>query len=184
MIRAEALELVRSKTSAKNLIKHMLATEAVMIGLAKHFNEDEEKWALAGLVHDIDYDDTINDPNNHAIVAARLLEAKGVPADVVHAVMGHADKVQRVTKMDKALYCADPLTGFLVACALLVKDPQPGKLSSVDVSFAMRRFKEKSFARGADRNQMLACGELGLSLEEFIGIGLASMQAISPELGL
>lgn len=162
----------------------MLAAEAVMAGLADHFGADRDKWALAGLLHDVDYDETKDDPEAHGLVSARILSEKGIDPEIIHAVKAHADKAPRVSLMDKALYCTDPLTGFLVACALLVKEPEPRRLSSVDVEFALRRFKEKAFARGAGREQMLACKELGLSLDTFIAIGLSSMIAVADELGL
>ncbi len=180
MKREEAKELIEKNVSNKNLIKHMLAAEAVMRRLANYFGEDEEKWALAGLLHDLDYDETYDKPDVHALKTAEMLEGK-VDEDIIHAIKAHAGKAERVSLMDKALYAADPTTGFLVACALMA----PGKkLSSVDTGFALRRFKEKSFARGASREQMKSCEDLGLALEEFLTLSLEAMRGISEELGL
>lgn len=180
MEREEALNLVREKVSNKNLIKHMMAAEAVMRRLAKHFGEDEEKWALTGLLHDLDYDETYSKPEVHALRTAEMLQGK-VDEEIIQAIKAHADKAERKSLMDKALYAVDSTTGFLVACALMA----PGKkISSVDTGFALRRFKEKSFARGASREQMKTCEDLGLTLEEFFGLSLEAMNEISSELGL
>ncbi len=181
--RESAYKLVLEKISNKNLIKHMLATEAVMSQLAKKFGEDEELWGLAGLVHDIDYTETEKTPEKHALVGSKWLEELGYPEDVCYAVSCHNSMtgVKRVSKMDEALHTCDPLTGLIVACALIHKDK---KLSSIDVPFVLNRFKEKRFAAGANRDQIENCISLGLSLEEFIGIGLEAMKGISKELGL
>lgn len=183
MDRQEALDLVKEHVKTRNLIKHMLATEAVMKALAERLGEDQDKWALAGLLHDIDYDETAHDPNRHSLVGGEMLEKLGLPDDVVHAVKAHneAHGLPRETRLDKALYAVDPLTGLLVAAALIHPSK---KLSAIDVGFVMNRFKESSFARGANRDQMKSCSELGLSLEEFIEIGLRAMQGIAGELGL
>lgn len=181
MDREAGLALVRERVKTANLLKHMLACEAVMRALARRLGEDEERWGLAGLVHDVDYDETANDPARHAEVGARILEEAGAPADVVHAVRAHNDKVPRESAMDRALWCTDPVTGFLVACALVRKEKA---LAAVDVPFALKRMKEKRFAAGASREAMAGCAELDLSLEEFLGLALGAMQAISSELGL
>jgi hypothetical protein len=179
--RDEALQLITTRVRNKNLVKHMLATEAIMKALAKKFAQDEEKWGLAGLLHDLDYDDTLERPELHGKISVEILKEKGLSADVMHAILAHAEKVSRENLMDKALYAVDPLTGFLVACALMTPDK---KLASLDLGFALRRFKEKAFARGASRDQMRSCEDFGLQLEEFISIGIEAMQKIATELGL
>lgn len=181
MNREEALKLVKEMVPQQNLVKHMLAAEAVMRALARHFGEDEDAWGLAGLLHDVDYAETYDKPDIHALRSAEILKEKGVSEEIIEAILGHNDKAERKTLMAKALYSVDPLTGFLVACALMTPEK---KISSVDVSFAMRRFKEKSFARGANRDQMMACEQIGLSLEKFMEIGILAMQEIAEELGL
>ncbi|HHX87962.1 MAG TPA: HDIG domain-containing protein [Firmicutes bacterium] len=183
MDRESALALLKSQVKNKNLIKHMLATEAVMSSLAKQFNQDEALWALTGLLHDLDYDQTAQQPEKHGLVGARMLEDKGLPPELVQAVKAHNDALgeERETLLDKALYAVDPVTGLLVAAALI--HPQK-KLSAIDVDFVLNRFKEKSFARGANREQIESCREIGLSLEDFIELSLAAMQNISGELGL
>lgn len=183
MTREDALNLLKQHLKTNNLIKHCLAVEVVMRELAVHFNEDVEKWGLAGLLHDIDYDNTKDDPQRHSIEGAALLEEQGLPADVVYAVKVHneAHGLPRESLLDKALYATDPLTGLIVAGALIKKEKS---LAAIDVPFLLKRFGEKAFARGANREQIESCQEMGLSLEEFMGIGLKAMQGISKEMGL
>lgn len=181
MEREGALALVKQHVKTKNLIKHMLAAEAIMCCLAHHLGEDEETWGLAGLLHDIDYEKTMDTPEEHALIGAELLESEGVDPAIIQAVLAHADKGPRLSMMDKALYATDPLTGLLVAAALIHPEK---KLGAIDVEFVLNRFKEKSFARGADRDIISTCTDIGLELEEFIDLGLDAMQGISKELGL
>ncbi len=183
MKRSEALELLKKHLKNKNLIKHSLAVEAVMAGLAKRFGEDEEKWALAGLLHDIDYEYTKDNPEKHSLMGAEILQEAGLPEDIVYAVKVHNEVhgLPRNTMMDKALYCTDPLTGLITAAALI----RPEKsLFAVEKESLMKRFGEKAFARGANREIIAACSEIGLSLDEFMEVGLKAMQGIAKELGL
>jgi putative nucleotidyltransferase with HDIG domain len=179
--REEALEVVRSRVTNDRLVKHMLAVEAVMKDLAERLGEDVEKWGFVGLVHDLDYDETLREPERHGRLGARYLREMGIGEDITRAVESHAGHVPRESRMDKALYATDPLTGLIVAAALM----HPSKrLGEVTVEFIANRFKEKRFAAGADRDQIRSCQELGLDLEEFLGIGLTAMQRISADLGL
>ncbi|ABZ83256.1 hdig domain protein, putative [Heliomicrobium modesticaldum Ice1] len=181
--REAALKLLARYNSNRNLFNHMLACEAVMGALAQRFGADEAKWRLAGLLHDIDYDQTKDDPLRHSQVGADILAEAGYPDDVVYAVRVHNDVhgLPRLSRMDKALYAVDPLTGLIVAGALIKKEKD---VRLIDTDFLLKRFKEKSFARGARRDQIEACSEIDLSLEVFISIGLEAMQAIAPELGI
>ncbi|HHV62439.1 MAG TPA: HDIG domain-containing protein [Firmicutes bacterium] len=183
MERSEALDIVGRYVKNKNLVKHMLATEAIMKALARRFGEDESTWGLAGLLHDIDYEQTSGAPERHSLVGAEILESLKVDSDVVRAVKVHNEHhgLPRVSRLDKALYAVDPLTGLIVAAALVHPSK---KLAAIDVPFVMHRFKEPSFARGANRDQIRSCSELGLELEEFVGIGLEAMRGIAGELGL
>lgn len=183
MTREEALHLLKQEVKQKNLIKHCLAVEAVMDRLAKYFGENEEKWALAGLLHDIDYDETADDPERHSILGAQILAERGLDEEIVYAVKVHNDAhgLPRNSLMDKALYASDPLTGLIVASALI----HPAKkLHAIDTDFVVNRYKEKNFAKGANREQIACCAEMGLTLEEFIALGLEAMQATHGELGL
>ncbi len=183
MNRMEALSLLKKNLTNKNLFNHSLAVEAVMRRLAEHFGEDVEKWGLAGLLHDIDYDRTKDSPEIHSIEGAEMLNDLGLPGDIVYAVKVHNDYhgLPRLSLLDKALFATDPLTGFIVAGALIRPEK---KLAAVDVPFLLKRFGEKAFARGANRETMKACEEMGLSLEEFMEMGLEAMQGIAGELKL
>lgn len=181
MNRREALQLIESKICQKNLIKHMLAVEACMRRLAREFGEDEETWGLAGLLHDLDYELTKDDFSRHGIVTAEILEAEGLCREITDAIKAHPGHQERSRPMAKALYAADPLTGLIVASALM--HPQK-KLGALDISFLLNRYKEKGFARGANREQIAACEELGLPLEEFVRLCLEAMNEISRDLGL
>ncbi len=183
MDREEAWQLVQEQVSNVNLRKHMLATEAIMRALARRFGEDEELWGLTGLLHDVDYDQTKDDPQRHSLVGAEMLAERGVDPRLVQAVRAHneAHGTPRETRLDKALYAVDPLTGLIIAAALIRK---PSTLAPVTPAFILNRFKEKGFARGANRDQIASCQELGLTLDEFVTIGLEAMQGIAGELGL
>lgn len=183
MKRAEALKFLKANLKNKNLRKHCLAVEAVMRKLAEYFKEDQEKWALAGLLHDIDYEKTAGDMSRHSLVGAEILDEKGLAKDIVYAVKVHNNShgFPQKSLMDKALYASDPLTGLIVAAALIHPEK---KLNSINSEFVLRRYDEKSFAQGADREVIGSCSNLNLELEEFISLGLEAMQAIYQELGL
>lgn len=181
--REEALNFLRETIPNDNLVKHMLAAEAVMRALARHFGEDQELWGTIGLLHDIDYELTKDDPEQHALIGAKLLAERGYPEAVVEAVRAHnlSHNQPRPRLVDQALWSTDPTTGLITAGALV----RPEKsLGVIDVPFLIKRMKEKSFARGANRDQIRSCSHLGLSLEEFLNLSLAAMQGIAPQLGL
>lgn len=183
MTRDELAAEVSRRITTKNLFKHILAVEAVMRQLARHFGDDEEGWGAAGLLHDIDYEDTKNNPDVHSIESGEIAAELGFDSEIVDAVKAHNEihGFPRETKMAKALYSADPLTGLIVASALI--SPKK-RLSGIDTDFVVNRMGEKSFARGANRDIIRACSELGLTVTEFISLGLEAMQGISEELGL
>jgi putative nucleotidyltransferase with HDIG domain len=183
MDRGKLFKELKKRVKNRNLIKHMLATEAVMRALAERLGEDVEKWGIAGLLHDIDYEETKDRPEKHSLIGAEILENMGLPEDVVYAVKVHnpIHNLPRNSELDKALYAIDPLTGLIVACALITPEK---KLLKIDTAFVLRRFKEKAFAKGANREQIETCTELQLSLEEFTYIALKAMQGISGDLGL
>ena len=181
MTKEEALKLIKSKVKNRNLVKHMLATEACMGFLADHFHADKDLWSLTGLLHDLDYDQTAKDPARHGMLGADMLAEMDVDDRIVYAVRAHADHVEARSMMDKALFAVDPLTGLIVAAALMHPTK---KLENVDTQFVLNRFKEKRFAAGANRDTISTCESLGLSLEEFTSISLEAMQSVSDELGL
>lgn len=182
MQRSDAFELVRSRIPQPNLVYHSVAAECIMTALAVHSGrcqEEVEAWALAGLLHDLDYAETGEDPARHGLVTAELLEGL-VDERIVHAILAHAEKAPLETDMDKALYAADPTTGFIVAAALVRPDKD---LHAVELRSLLKRWKEKAFARGASREQMDRCSEIGLTRDEFLALSLAAMQDRAAELG-
>ncbi|HCF50670.1 MAG TPA: phosphohydrolase [Syntrophomonas sp.] len=183
MDRTEALELLKEHVKSENLFNHSLAVEAIMRGLAQHLEEDVERFGLAGLLHDIDYDQTADEPMRHSAVGAAMLEEIGLPEDLCYAVKVHneAHGLPRRSVLDHALYAADPASGFITAAALIRPDKQ---LAAVELKSLRKRFKERSFARGANREQMICCSELGMDLDTFLEVALQSMKKIADEIGL
>lgn len=181
MERSEALALMRDHIQTVNLQKHVLAVEAVMRALAQRLGEDEAMWGLAGLLHDLDFEYTKESPQRHTMQTLELLEDYNLDPQILHAIQAHAGHVPLESAMDKAIYCADPVTGFVVACALMHPTK---KIANVDVPFMTNRFKEKRFAAGASREQMASCSSLGLELEDFLELSRQAMEGISDELGL
>ncbi|MBA7648783.1 Ribonuclease Y [subsurface metagenome] len=183
MTRDEALDSIKANVENKNTIKHMLATEAIMRALAKRLGGDEEEWGLTGLLHDIDMELTEGDMSTHSKLGADLVRELGASEAMANAILCHneAHGIPRETELDKALFCADPLTGLIIAAALVRPDK---KLAGVEAKSARKRFKEKSFAAGANREQISQCAELGLELDEFLELGLKALKGISDDLGL
>lgn len=183
MSREEALSYLKQHLTNKNLVNHSIAVEKIMVALAQHFGEDEKLWSLAGLLHDIDYDQTAKSPEEHSKIGADQLAEQGFSEELVYAVRvhNHAHGLPRLSVLDKALYAADPLSGLIVAGALIHPSK---KLAPLTAEFMLKRFGEKAFARGANREAIATCSEIGLSLEEFIAIGLVAMQEHAEEIGL
>jgi len=189
MTREEGYKILTSLIKSPNLIKHHLAAEAAMIGIAKHLKKTHsdiniDDWGLVGLLHDADYEETKNIPEKHALLVAEKIGDKVKP-EILYAIKSHGYSVNGVepkSLMDWAIYTCDELTGFIIACALIKPEK---KLSGVDINFVLNRMKEPGFARAVDRNQIKMCEEkLGIPIPEFIDLTLKSMQAISKDLGL
>jgi putative nucleotidyltransferase with HDIG domain len=183
MNRQEALESVRANVENENLVKHMLATEAIMRALARLMGEDEEEWGITGLLHDIDVELTEGDMSSHSKLGADLARDLGAGEAVANAILCHneAHGIVPETKMEKALFCADPLTGLITAAVLVRPDK---KLAGLEAQSVRKKFKDKSFAAGARREHISRCSEIGLELDEFIAIGVEAMKGIAPQLGL
>jgi len=181
MNRTEALDLLKQHLKNKNLVKHCLAVEACMRALAERLGHDPEAWGLAGILHDLDYEVTEKSPELHTTKTVEILTEKGIAPEVIHAVQAHAAKVTCQNAMDWAIYACDPLTGLIIAATLMHPDK---KLKSVSLDFVMHRYKEKSFARGARREEIEKCSNLGLELNDFVSICLKAMQGIDADLGL
>jgi putative nucleotidyltransferase with HDIG domain len=181
MKREEALELVQEHLKNKNLVKHCLAVEACMKAVATRLNQDTEKWGLAGILHDLDYELTEKSPELHTIETIKILKELEVEPEIIQAIQAHAGQVPCQSNMDWAIYSIDPLTGLVIAATLMHPTK---KLKEIDLGFLKRRYKEKSFARGARREDIEQCQNINLELDEFLSICLKAMQEIDKDLGL
>jgi len=183
MTRDDALESISANVANQNLINHMLATEAIMRALARRLGQDEEVWGLTGLLHDIDVELTQGDMHSHSKLGADIAMELGATEEMAQAILCHneAHGIPCQTLLEKALCCADPLTG-LIAAGVLVRPDK--KLHGLTARSLMKRFGEKRFAAGANREQIARCSELSLELREFIALGLEAMKGIANEIGL
>ncbi len=181
MNRDEALALVKQHLRNRNLVKHCLAVEACMRTVAARLGHAPEPWGLAGVLHDLDYELTEKSPELHTTETVKMLEGMGLPPEIIHAIQAHAGKVTCESPMDWAIFSIDPLTGLIIAATLMHPSK---KLKAIDLDFVKRRYKEKSFARGARREEIEECRNLGLDLDEFISLCITAMQGIDAELGL
>lgn len=184
MIRVDALEFLKSQIKTKNLINHSLAVEAIMKKLAEYFNEDIEAWGIAGLLHDIDYEETKDSPEKHSKIGSQLLRQEGIAEDICQAVLKHNEIHGLVleNKMEKALFVADPISGLIVASTLVLPSK---KLVDLNPENVLNRFKENNFARGANREIIKRCEDLlGLTLKKFVTLSLEAMQEISDDISL
>jgi putative nucleotidyltransferase with HDIG domain len=186
MNRDAAWILVTEWTQSDSLRKHMLAVEAGMRAYARRFGEDEEKWATVGVLHDFDYERYPDvAAEGHPVVGSRVLREMGWPDEIVRCILSHATEVtgvERRTPMEKALYAVDELTGLITAVTLV----RPGKnIADVQVSSVKKKWKDKAFAAGVHREEIeQAAADLGIPLDEHIGVVLAAMQEAAPALGL
>ena len=179
----EALSLVKENVKKRNIVYHMIAVEAIMRELAKHFEEDEDLWGLTGLLHDIDYEKIGDDWDKHGVLAGEILKDM-VSDELKRAIKAHNFERTSVTpesRMEKALICCDAISGLLVACALVMPSK---KLAEVKVKTVKKKFKDKDFARGADRERMLFCEEIDVPREKFFEIALDGLKKYAAEIGL
>lgn len=171
-------------TSNPNLRKHMLGVEAVMRAYARRFGEDEERWGVVGLLHDLDYERYPSREAGHPFKGVEILRGRGIDDAICRAILSHADYsgVARETLMEKALFAADELSGFVIAVALV----KPNRaLEEVDVASVRKKMRDKAFARGVRREDIVnGAAELGIPLDEHIASVIAALRGIAPELGL
>jgi putative nucleotidyltransferase with HDIG domain len=182
--RDEAWALLVAETPSVNLQKHMLAVEAVMRAYARRFGEDENTWGLVGLLHDLDYEKHPSQEAGHPFAGVELLRQRGLSEELCRAILSHADYsgVPRVSRMEKTLFAADELSGFVIAVALV----RPSRaIADVDVGAVMKKMKDKAFARAVRREDIVRGAEgLGVPLEEHIGVVIQALNGIAPQLGL
>lgn len=184
MTRDQAWTLVCEWIQNPNLRKHLLASEAAMRAYAGKFGEDEETWGKIGLLHDLDYERCPSQDAGHPFVGVEELRRRGVPEAWTRAVLSHADYsgVTRESRLEKTLYAVDELVGFITAVALV----RPSRrLDDVDVAAVRKKMKDKAFARGVNREDVVKGAEgLGVPLDEHIAFVITALQQIAPELGL
>ncbi|MBC34495.1 MAG: hydrolase [Bacteroidetes bacterium] len=184
MNRPEALELLHDYIKNPRMISHCLASEAVLKALAKKLGRDEDKWALAGLLHDLDVELVNDDPKIHGLKTAEILESKGVDAEVIDAIKMHnemATGLDRTTEFQHALCCGETITGMITATTLVYPDK---KLASVKPKSITKRMKSAAFAASVSREKIKECELIGIPLAEFAALSLEAMREISDDLGL
>lgn len=181
---AQARELMEQRLADANLRKHCLASAAVLGALAERLGEDPQTWAVAGMLHDLDYAETAEEPQRHGLATAELLADSGLPPEVLQAIKAHnaeALGLERQGRLDVALTCGETITGLVVATTLVYPDR---KLASVKPKSVTKRMKEKSFAASVNRDHIRLCEELGIPLAEFAALAVEAMRSVSDDLGL
>ena len=184
MTRDEAEELLKRYVKNERMLDHSYASEAVLRALARRLGRDEEKWGLAGLLHDIDIEVVGGDLARHGLEALPILTEAGIDPEIVDAVQMHNEMVSgtvRTTEFQHALAAGETITGMIVATALVYPDR---KIASVKVKSITKRMKEKAFAASVNRETIRECEKIGLPLDEFVEISLGAMQGIAGRLGL
>ena len=177
----EARAFAKGKVEKDITYRHLVSVEGVMRRLGRHFGEDEERWALTGLFHDLDQDQTADDPARHAYLAAEWLREAGAPDEVVNGVLAHAHPEYQTDRMSRGIVAADAVAGLLVAAALV----RPERSAGMKVSSVKKKLKEKAFAPGVNREEVhQAETNLELGLDEFIGLAIEGLQEVAPEIGL
>ena len=184
MTRDDALALVQEHIQNENMIKHCLASEAVMAALAERLGEDKEKWALAGLLHDLDVERTHADLQVHGLETVKLLEAEGVDPEIIDAIRMHNEEAhgdKRSTRFQHALAAGETITGLIIATTLVYPDK---KLANVKTKSVVKRMKEKAFARSVNRDIIRECELIDIPVPEFAELAITAMRDISDTLGL
>ncbi|MCF8054455.1 MAG: HD domain-containing protein [Deltaproteobacteria bacterium] len=182
--REAALSLLKDNLNNERMIAHCLASEAVMIALAQRLGEDEQKWGIAGLLHDIDLDLVGGDLSQHGWKAREILLANGFDEEIADAILMHNEMAagkERSTVFQHALAAGETITGLILATTMVYPDK---KLTSVKPKSVVKRMKEKLFAASVKRENILECEKIGIPLEEFAALAISAMLPISAEMGL
>lgn len=182
MDRETALGLVRKYADKDTTVRHLVSVEGVMRALAAHFGENEDRWGLAGLFHDLDQDQTHDVPERHGYQSVEWLRAEGFDDEqVLNTILAHSEEKYQTDLMSKAIVHADGVAGLLVACALV----RPEKATGMKVSSVKKKLKEKSFAPGVERDKIRGVEEsIGIPMDEFIGICIEGLQRVAPDIDL
>lgn len=182
--RDQALNSLRNHIKNEKTIVHCLASEAVMRSLARRLGEDEERWGLTGLLHDIDVEHTHADPKVHALKAEELLTDFSLDAEMIDAIRMHNDEatgIPRSTTFQHALAAGETITGLIYATTLVYPDK---KIASIKYKSVRKRMKEKAFAASVNREHILECEKIGIPLDEFIQLSVDAMKEVSEDIGL
>lgn len=175
------MALAREKAEKETTVRHLISVEGVMRRLGRHFGEDEDAWALVGLFHDLDQDQTHDDADRHAYQAAEWLREAGVDERIVNGVLAHAHERFRTDRMSQAIVHADAVAGLLVAAALV----RPEHTRGMKVSSVKKKLKDKAFAPGVNREEVTGAEErLGVPLDEFLGLAIEGLQEVAGDIGL
>lgn len=184
----QAREVLKKYIKDEINIKHCRESEVIMRALAQRLGEDEELWAIAGLLHDIDWELVQDDIEEHGIKMQEILQQEGVSKELIAVIVSHIGgftkhfpESKRQSKFEHALAAAETITGLLVATALVRPDKS---LVSVEVKSVKKKFKDKSFAARVNRDMIRECEKLDMTLDEFIELSLNALKNISDELGL
>ncbi|MBU0488759.1 MAG: HDIG domain-containing protein [Bacteroidetes bacterium] len=181
--RNKALAMLRDFVQNERMIWHCLASEAVLKALARKLNQDEEKWGIAGLLHDLDVEITNADPKIHGLETAKILSNEGVAKEIIDAIRLHNEEATnepRSEMLHHALAAGETITGLIIATALVYPDKN---IASVKPKSVVKRMKEKAFAASVKRETILECERIGIPIEEFASIAVRSMQEISDQIG-
>ncbi len=184
MTRDDAVKLLKQYVTNDRMLNHCYAAEAVMRAIARRLGEDEEKWAVAGLLHDIDIEVTDADLTRHGLEAQRILTENGLDPEIVDAIAMHNEMAagkKRSTRFHHALAAGETITGLIIATTLVYPDK---KLASVKTKSVVKRMKEKAFAASVNRDIIMECELIGIPLNEFAELSIAAMLEISDTLGL
>lgn len=182
LTKSQAIELLNSHVQNQNLRRHCMAVGVTMKALAKKLDGDPEEWEILGIIHDSDWEETKDTPEKHTIVSLERIDDDRFK----HALMSHNTRHTHLAElegpMEWALECCDELTGFIVACSLVLPSK---RISDLSVQSVLKKFPKKEFAKAVDRSQIGLCEEkLGIKLPDFVQIALTAMQEIAPEIGL
>lgn len=183
LTRKEALDLLKKNLRTENLIKHSLAVEAILQEMAKKFSQDKELWGITGLLHDLDFDFTKNEPEKHSQITVKVLEDL-LPDEAINAIKAHNYQYTSQipeTYLDKSLIAADAVSGLIIAAALVMPSK---KLADVTPKTLMTKFKDKSFAAGCNRKRIELCEDMELELQDFLELSLNALKTVADKLGL
>ncbi len=184
MNREQAVSLLHTYIKNDRLLNHCYASEAVMRALASHFHQDQEKWGMAGLLHDLDVELVNADPKVHGLETGRILEKYDIDPEIIHVIRMHNEEatgLERSTQFEHALAAGETVTGLIVATTLVYPDR---KLASVKPQSVIKRMKEKAFAASVRRESIMECEKAGIPLDAFIVLAIGTMSEISEQLGL